>query len=334
MIHDAVRRLPRLTSLTPAALLCSALLSQSCGYMGPPLPPALNLPNRVTDLTAVQRGSKVVIHFTMSQMTTEAMPIKDPPDVDMRIGVSAPQFNQQQWLEHSERLPVRKNPTEFEVSTADFVGKDVVVAVRLLNDRGKAAGWSNFVALQVTAPVPRPEKLAAQATAQGVQLTWSGDVAPLYRVYRKGDIGDFAPLGDTPRSPYIDTTAEFLKTYTYFVQGVKKTGDTATESEVSDNVVITPQDIFPPAGPANVKAIIGSKSVELSWDRNTESDFAGYRIFRALNDGPFELLADKVPGASYSDRAIKPGRYRYAVSAFDLLGNESVRSPAIDALVP
>jgi hypothetical protein len=324
----------RVAELFSAAMLSASLLCIGCGYMGPPLPPALNLPNRVVDLTAVQRGSNIVVHFTMSKMTTEALPIKDPPEVDLRIGASGRTFNFHDWFEHARRIPAQSGATDFEIPITDYVGKDVVVAVRLVNDKGKDAGWSNFPAVLVTAAVPRPENLKAVATAQGVELTWSGDAAPLYRIYRKEDAGEFAPLGDTPKSPYVDSTAEYLKNYTYFIQGIQKNGDTASESERSDSASLTPKDIFPPAVPTNLKAIVGTKSVELSWTRNTESDLAGYRVYRSVGDGPIELLADKLPGASYSDRAVKSGHYRYAVRSYDLLNNESALSAPIDVLVP
>jgi fibronectin type 3 domain-containing protein len=94
-------------------------------------------------------------------------------------------------------------------------------------------------------------------------------------------------------------------------------------------------DTFPPAVPANVKAIVGTRSVEVSWSRDTESDLAGYRVFRSAEGGPFTLVADKLTSPSYSDRAVKSGaRYRYAVSAFDQNQNESARSNPIDVVVP
>ena len=326
----------------PAVLLCAALVLGGCGYIGPPLPPALDLPNRVTDLNAVQRGSLIIIQFTMSKMTTEAIPIRDMPEVDVRVGVSGPKFDQRAWLETSKRLPVGTKLTYFETSATPYVGKDVVIAVRLVNDRGKDAGWSNFVELSITDTVGQPEHLMARAVAQGVELSWSGSNAPLFRVYRKdlapttGVVGDFAPLGDSKQSPYIDATAEFGKPYTYFVQGLQKTGSgKEAESEVSDSVNIRPVDTFAPAVPSGLHAIIGTRTVELSWDRNVESDLAGYRVFRAEGDGALTMVSAKLVAPSYSDHEVKAGgRYRYTVSAYDLSGNESARSSVIEALVP
>ena len=320
----------RIGSLLLAALLCGA-----CGYIGEPLPPALNLPARVTDLTAVQRGGRILIQFTMPVLTTEAMPVRDTPQVDLRVGAVGAHFNESEWLDHSTRLPDQGKQTKYEASAAGFSGQTVVVAVRLLNDRDKTAGWSNFVQLSVAAPLARPAEVTARAVAQGVELSWTGD-APLFRVYRKDSpTTDFAPLGDAKASPYVDATAEFGKPYSYFVQGLQSTGKNASESDVSDTVAITPKDVFPPAVPANPRAILGATTVELSWDRNTESDLAGYRVFRAQGDGPFTLAADKLSAPSYSDRQVQRGtRYRYAISAFDLNGNESARSAPVDAVLP
>ena len=49
-------------------------------------------------------------------------------------------------------------------------------------------------------------------------------------------------------------------------------------------------------------------SVELCWDRNTEADVSGYRIYRALASGAFEKLADLSQIPSYSDERVEHGR--------------------------
>ena len=70
-----------------------------------------------------------------------------------------------------------------------------------------------------------------------------------------------------------------------------------------------------------------------SRDDLAESDLAGYRIYRAMRDGPFEKVADVGPAPSFSDRSAgHSGKYRYAITAFDQTGNESPRTPAVDAI--
>src|SRR5438067_1335818 len=50
-----------------------ALLATGCGYIGEPLPPLANIPARVNDLAAVQRGSRIFVQFTIPSHTTEGV---------------------------------------------------------------------------------------------------------------------------------------------------------------------------------------------------------------------------------------------------------------------
>ena len=65
----------------------AALGAAGCGYIGEPLPPLANVPARVTDLAAMQRGSRIVVSFTVPRLTTEGMPLKAPA-LELRIGAS------------------------------------------------------------------------------------------------------------------------------------------------------------------------------------------------------------------------------------------------------
>jgi fibronectin type 3 domain-containing protein len=129
---------------------------------------------------------------------------------------------------------------------------------------------------------------------------------------------------------WLDKEAEFGKPYTYVVQRTEAAGAAVAESELSEPVTITPRDTFPPATPTGIRAIGGTQSIELTWERNTEADLAGYRLYRAAGDGAFEKLEDLVQVPAYSDRKVETGKtYRYQISAVDQAGNESPRSAAI-----
>ena len=99
------------------------------------------------------------------------------------------------------------------------------------------------------------------------------------------------------------------------------------QSEISDVISITPLDMFPPAVPAGLSAVAGTGAVELAWERNTESDFAGYHVYRSTDGGTFERIAGPIDAPTYSDRAVEAGRkYSYVVTAIDNASNESERS--------
>ncbi len=91
--------------LVPALAAMAAVLS-GCGYAGDPKPPALRRPERVRDLAAAQRGSKINVTFVLPQQTTEGLEIEQPPDIEMRIGPGPDPWDLAQWTASSARIPV------------------------------------------------------------------------------------------------------------------------------------------------------------------------------------------------------------------------------------
>jgi fibronectin type 3 domain-containing protein len=116
---------------------------------------------------------------------------------------------------------------------------------------------------------------------------------------------------------------------------VKLSDGKEAESDLSAEASIVPRDTFPPVAPKGVQASIAPNSIELNWERNTEDDLAGYRIYRSLGNAPLEKLTDTSAVPSYSDRKVEHGKsYRYAISAFDQAGNESPRSAPVEVAFP
>jgi hypothetical protein len=70
-------------------LFCGALFGAGCGYVGDPLPPLANVPGKIADLAAVQRGARLIVHFTPPAQTTEGFAIKTPLRLDLRVGTSS-----------------------------------------------------------------------------------------------------------------------------------------------------------------------------------------------------------------------------------------------------
>ena len=102
------------------------------------------------------------------------------------------------------------------------------------------------------------------------------------------------------------------------------------QSELSAVAEITPEDRFPPATPTGLRAAASPNSVELSWDANTETDLAGYRLYRSVPGGPIEKIADLAVPA-YSDHKVEHEKtYHYEVSAVDRVGNESPHSAPVE----
>ena len=330
MILSALIRVnPRLICLFSQLFVLTA-----CGYIGDPLPPALNIPVQISGLRAVQRGAKLIVEFTIPDLTTEGLPITSVESVDLRAGpYEGPQFNIDGWAAAARPIKtgtLKPGNVRVEEPVAPWLGKEVILSVRLINRKGRASQWSNLVVMPVIAPIAAPVNLKAESTAEGVRLTWNSDAPLAFRIFRGKDL-----LGKSDKNEYLDKDAQFGKEYVYTVQATRKTGEIEAESESSSPFTITPRDTFPPATPTGASAIAGTTTIELNWDRNTESDFKNYRIFRAAGAGNFEPIADAIEAPAYSDRTIVSGTaYRYAITAVDQAGNESPRSNVVEITAP
>ena len=325
----------RMLSILPVVLACAIL---GCGYVGEPLYPALNIPVRVSDLSAVERGNKIEGGFTIPALTTEGLAVKSVGSIELRVGPNPASsgFQVDQWAASAKRIdvpnPDQIGPVRVEIPLQDFVGKEIIAAVRVGNAKGRMSEWSNLVVLQIKPPLATPSNLQAIGVAQGVRLEWRAPEEPRFRIYRRAETEtNPAELATVEKAEYIDTTTEYGKAYEYYVQGV----DEKVESDVAGPARITTKDIFPPATPSGITASVGINTIELAWERNTEPDFKEYRVYRSTDGGEFEKIADSNQAPNYSDSRVESGKhYRYRIVAVDQAGNPSPPSEAVEAALP
>jgi len=307
------------------------------------MPPSLNIPQPVSDLRAQQAGERILVRFTLPELTTDGLVLRRFRDVELRAGPPPDgNFDTERWAAQARRIPVSSSapgPVEISMPVEEWAGRELILGIRTRGPKGRPSAWSNLVALEVVPVLPRPADLAAEAVASGVRLSWRTTETRAglrYRIFRRAPGQDQAqPAGEADAAEFLDTTAEFGKPYEYTVQAFVIAGQTEALSEMSEAVRIVPEDRFPPAPPRGLQATPGVGSVELFWERNPEPDLRGYRVWRAHGDGPLQPLTDLVELPAYSDRKIESGKkYRYAISAVDLRGNESALSSPVEVLAP
>ena len=306
-------------------LLAAALLS-ACGYVGPPMPPTLDIPVTVTDFRAWESGDNIEFEFTLPAKTTENLDLKSVRSIELRIGENEAD-SKRVMLPIAKPGPVTGQvPAQTPAQT--WIGKTVILAVRATGPKGKASEWSNPVSLVVIQPLATPSKPKLQSVQRGVELTWTG-TGPRYRIFRAEGDGQPQQLADSEGARYVDETTVFGTRYRYLVQAIAAENQWSLVSEAAE---ITPMDMFPPAVPEGLSAVSLPQYIELSWTRNTEPDFRGYNIFRSVDNEPFTIYASLVELPTFSDSKIQAGKkYRYTVSAVDLTGNESARSAPAEA---
>ncbi|HYI94005.1 MAG TPA: hypothetical protein VEX68_10710 [Bryobacteraceae bacterium] len=294
-------------------LLVTAAVLTGCGYVGDPLPPALNIPVSVEDLRVIQRGDKLVLEYTAPSLTTEALVLTHLTSAEALIGdrtvaIETPKVGQ---------------PAHIELPAGQWAGRDVGVSIKLSGPKGRQSAASNVVTLRVVEPLPSPAAVKAQLHPEGIRVSWTGSgvTGEKYRVMR---VPDAAAVVD--KSEFIDRAVELGKDYRYSVVAVVGAAESLPSSA---SETVTARDAFPPAVPVNLTAIAGVGSIELGWDRGLDADLKNYRVYR--ND---QAIGDS-DAPSFSDRQIKTGeRYRYTLTAIDQAGNESARSAIVEIVAP
>ena len=307
----------RASKLAGVALVTAgAGVSAGCGYIGAPLPPTLDIPARIMDLRAAEYGDTIEVEFTVPALTTEGLALTRVRSVELRAG--------------DKLFPVpatAPGAVSHSVPAGDWIGQDVVVAVRATGPKGKTSDWSNEATLRISPPLPRPLDIKAENVERGVRITWRGATGH-YRVFRATGDQKPEPLAESDQRQYLDESTQYGTRYQYWVQAV---AGESQQSEISDAAGITPMDEFPPAVPSGLTAAPEAGAIELAWERNTEPDFRAYNVYRSVENGAFENVAPLIQAPAYSDRTVESGkRYRYAVSSVDLTGNESARSSMVE----
>jgi hypothetical protein len=350
--------------------LCALALCTACGTPGIPLPPSLELARPVSDLRAVRKGNTVYLTWSAPEATTDRHNIRHPGATevcrtvgtilrDCGIAVARIPFATTPAATKAAPRPQLSYSDQLSPSLAQGnQTATVVYAVSVLNSYGRSAGLSNQVQVSAAPTMPPPDDFQAQVTAEGVRLSWKAIAPPqvaglkyLYRVYRRPSgtntdaVAGEVAVTDESSPSFLDSGFEWEKTYDYRLTVVtvvapEKGTEQQVEGDDSPAVTVIAHDTFPPATPAGLQAVFsgpGQKPfIDLIWAPDTESDLAGYNVYRHEQDGQaVKLNSDVVQSPAFRDTDVLAGhQYFYSVSAVDVRGNESARSEEASETVP
>jgi hypothetical protein len=300
---------------------CACSFLGGCAAPGAPTPPKPIVPKPVSDLSAHQLGSNVVLNFTLPTQDEDGDRLKEPPAIEIFRGERAAGGAGKLTTRLVYTLPsavvdtyLHEGLMEFRdpLVPATITGQEMVYMVRARAAKKRASADSNVVSMRVL-PVPAPPSdVLAEVTESAIELTWSAPAQSAssgavvgYRVYRAAlppgtilppDFTDVSQLhlpgpmeliGPAPSTSFRDTQFTFGTTYVYVVRSIGGAEGQPVESADSKPIVITPKDVFPPATPQRLISLIVSATqsvpahVELSWDINAEPDLAGYWVYRS-----------------------------------------------------
>lgn len=253
----------------------------------------------------------------------------------------------------------------------DFAQNQELQAVYMVRTRAsekRASADSNLAALPIFPAALPIADARTRVTHAAIILDWTppqktlaGTAVSLagYRIYRgEAESSVAAPDGETPKwkSPpaaigdasssantFSDYNFEFGKTYVYSVRSLELHPGGTLESDDSNRVVVTPRDTFPPSAPQGLIVTMAPAQgttpahLELSWAINSETDVAGYNVYRSEQEGTpgTRLNTEVLLTPAFRDMNAVPGRlYFYTVTAVDRTGNESAASATVSGSVP
>ena len=345
-----------------------------CGMPGTPLPPSLNLPVQVTDLAATRTGEHIRLTWTMPNKNTDKLLLKGKVQVRVcRRPANAPNCVPVGNLEKEPGSAVDVGQ-ELPEELATGMPRPLTYYVELLNKNGRSSGLSNPAVVAAGEAPAAVLGLDAQIQKIGVVLHWNaaleGPEATAVRLQRKLLTPATAPAPKTAPNPTappaepvdqnllvevkdrsqvgaVDKDIRFGQTYEYRAQRIVrvKVGDATMElaGPLSQPVRVEAKDVFPPAAPKGLAAVAVAASsgtaagVDLDWEPNTETDLAGYVVYRREGDGDWERVSPTVllVGPGFHDAHVDAGHtYEYAVTAVDQNGHESLRSAPAGEAVP
>jgi hypothetical protein len=188
---------------------------------------------------------------------------------------------------------------------------------------------------------PQPQEKAKEQTGLGAPAPEPLEQALLVQAGPPGDKGSQAA------NLAFDQGVRFGQVYEYRAQRIaRETVDGQVlelAGPLSEPVRVETTDVFPPAVPTGLAAVANSAnaelgpSIDLSWQPVSDSDLAGYQVFRREARGTWAQVspAARVVGPAFHDDQVQPGHtYSYAVTAVDHDGHASERSVETEETVP
>ncbi|MGA8182336.1 MAG: hypothetical protein WB819_01695 [Terriglobia bacterium] len=338
-----------------------------CGVQAPPQPPRLEIPQTIKDLAAAQIGRSVYIAFTLPVLATDGESLDKPVTVNIFRTVTPPgqppvlpDASAAPWLTLDPkqlagftRSGKVDYPLPFSIqeirqrqgSTFSFAVVALTHGFRGHPRRSEPSNAAQATLLDATGPVMN---LVAKASQHSLRLAWDPPAETLtglppthlsgYRVYQSatGKPDSFQLLGKVSSNHFEDKTFQFGQQYFFRVSAVTTIGAATAESVPSAPVSITPRDVFPPPVPTGLTAVNAAGAVDLLWNASSGGDLAGYNVYRSTEGGPFHRINKQgVPTPIFHDATVEPGHsYEYAVTAVDVIGNESRKSEPASVATP
>ena len=177
------------------------------------------------------------------------------------------------------------------------------------NTKGIQMDGSNVFSLTWLKPPGKPTGVTADEEDSKIVLSWEKTDELSYNVYR-WDNGTYPlfPRNPAPLAapPFTDAPVQNGKTYKYEVRAVKMEGTTPLRREKAPRFSRRPGIRRPPRPRQRRSLRRRTAACFLSWAPSTETDLAGYNVYRLAAGKPEKVNTSLLPEPRFLDK--KPGR--------------------------
>ena len=341
-----------------------------CGVPGAPQPPSTGIPKFVGDLKALRKGDTVTLTWTTPAETSDGELIRKRGNMLVQRALRSERDSELNFQTIAE-LPLE--PTLKDDRGAQATAKDsltellqaggnadyAVYSILAQSRSGKSFGLPNRASVPLVLTLRTPQNVRAELVPTGIRVSWDQAWPPkresklsvqyVWRVMRRQEGANDAVMvrqlnAGNEAIVLVDDGIEWEKTYQYWIVPVTLWQDGTRKGEVegedSPMATVFAHDTFPPAAPAGVQAVFSAlperSFIDLTWTPNSESDLAGYNVYRRVGNEPAaKINSELVKTPRFADPGIQRGTtYFYSVSAVDLRGNESTKSAETSELAP
>lgn len=334
-------------------LLAGSLTLGGCGYKGQPVPPDSVVPEPVDDLRYSVDESGLTLTWSYPTKNISGDAIEEISSFDLfRAVVPLEDYCATCPIPFGEAMEM---PGGVTTDQAEGVRLATYESALLRSGhkyffkvRSRTSWWadsadSNVVSFVWHVPAKAPAQLMAEAKDNLISLAWQpvtsmvdekeiGDIAMTYQVMRSESGDKFANIGKpSVETVFVDRQVINGKKYFYKVQAVMNIEGNTVPGGISEVVDAKPVDMTPPVVPVGVTAIQSASDIKVIWNKSTDKDLGGYRVYRRFADEDKPTLIGEVKPiyTLFVDKNVPTGkRVYYSVSAIDSAErpNESVLS--------
>ena len=322
-----------------------------CGYKDHPVPPATVVPEAIDDLRYDTDAKGMTLTWSYPLETVRGKEIEDLASFELyRAEVSLKDYCGTCPIPFAEPLeqPGGVTTEDGKRRKAVYTMTDLRPGYKYFFKVRSRTSWfaesadSNIVSFVWQVPARAPEGLEAEVGSREIILSWqpvtslqNGDPVdkPLqYQVLRSTGGKEFEKVAVIDRgTTYVDRQVAMNQQYAYQVQTLMKLGEETVGGGTSRPVSTVSVDRTAPAPPTGVTAIETDMGIKVFWEKSSEEDIGGYRVYRrAAEASEAVAIGDVQPAFTlFVDQKAEQGvRYFYSVTALDqnTPANESKKS--------